>query len=137
MNCLYAIAFGTVLENLIIIKLQRLKSTRAGARIIRILQELELSLHYSKSKGLRKFQTDHKHSHSPFLQAYNNILVFRSNPGLCSKNNNQCYSCGLSSFRPTKVILTPSRKIRNSQLRFVFLNFSFVCQNNLRWSKTR
>ena len=23
------------------------------------------------------------------------------------------------------------------KLRFVFLNFSFVCQNNLRWSKTR
>ena len=32
----------TVLENLIIIKLQRLKSTRAGACIIQILQELEL-----------------------------------------------------------------------------------------------
>ena len=30
-----------------------------------------------------------------------------------------------------------SRKIGNTQLRFMFLNFSFVCQNNLRWSKTR
>ena len=33
---------GTVLENLIIIKLRRLKSTRAGACIVQILQELEL-----------------------------------------------------------------------------------------------
>ena len=32
----------TVLENLIIIKLRRLRSTRDGACIIRILQELEL-----------------------------------------------------------------------------------------------
>ena len=32
----------TVLENLMIIKLLRLKSTRAGVCIIQILQELEL-----------------------------------------------------------------------------------------------
>ena len=56
---------------------------------------------------------------------------------LCSKNNNQICSCGLSSFRPTEAILTHLRKIRNTQLRFVFLNFSFVCQNSLHWSKTR
>ena len=31
-----------------------------------------------------------------------------------------------------EVILTHSRKIRNTRLRFVFLNLSFVCQNNLR-----
>ena len=49
-------------------------------------------------------------------------------PIVCSENNNKCCSCGLSSFRPTEVILTPSRKIRNTQLRFVFLNFSFMCQ---------
>ena len=42
MSCLYASASDTVLENLIIIKLRRLKSTRAGACIIQILQELEL-----------------------------------------------------------------------------------------------
>ena len=33
---------GTVLENLIIIKLRCLKSTRAGACIIQVLQEFEL-----------------------------------------------------------------------------------------------
>ena len=32
--------------------------------------------------------------------------------------------------------LTHLRKIRNTQLRFLFLNFSFVCQNSLRWSYT-
>ena len=42
MRCLYAGTFGTVLENVVIIKLRRLKSTRAGACIIQILQELEL-----------------------------------------------------------------------------------------------
>ena len=35
-------ACGTVRENLIIIKLRRLKSARAGACILQILQELEL-----------------------------------------------------------------------------------------------
>ena len=30
-----------------------------------------------------------------------------------------------------EVILTPSRKVRNTQLRFVFLNLSFVCQNKI------
>ena len=34
--------FGTVLENLIIIKLRCLKSTRAGPCIIQIIQQLEL-----------------------------------------------------------------------------------------------
>ena len=33
--------------------------------------------------------------------------------------------------------LTHLRKIRNTHLCFVFLNFSFLCQNSLRWSKTR
>ena len=56
---------------------------------------------------------------------------------LCSIDNNQCCSCSLSRFGPTEVILTHLRTIRITQLRFVFLNFSFVCQNNLRWSKTR
>ena len=41
-SCLYASASGTVLENLTIIKLRRLKSTRAGACKIQILQELKL-----------------------------------------------------------------------------------------------
>ena len=35
-----------------------------------------------------------------------------------------------------EAILTHLRKIRNTQLVFLFLNFSFVCQNSLRWSKT-
>ena len=39
---LCASTFGTVLENLIIIKLRRLKSRRVGACIIQILQEIEL-----------------------------------------------------------------------------------------------
>ena len=39
---LYANACGTVLENLIIIKLRRLKPARAGVCIIQILQEVEL-----------------------------------------------------------------------------------------------
>ena len=51
---LYAGAFGTVLENLIIIKLRRLKSTRAGACIIQILQELELEPALLKIKRTRK-----------------------------------------------------------------------------------
>ena len=38
----HASAFGTALDNLIIIQLRRLRSTRAGACIIQILQELEL-----------------------------------------------------------------------------------------------
>ena len=42
LSCLYTSAFGTVLENLIITKLRRLKSTRAGPCIIQILQEIEL-----------------------------------------------------------------------------------------------
>ena len=47
-HCMYLtkfcelIACGTVLENLIIIKLRCLKSTRAGACITQILGELEL-----------------------------------------------------------------------------------------------
>ena len=40
----------TVLESLIIIKLRRLKSTRAGACIIQILQELELESALRKIK---------------------------------------------------------------------------------------
>ena len=112
------------------------------------------SLHYSNStktstgacitqnqKNWESFKLNHKHSHSPEIQV---CLPQHLNLGsllglnlLCSKNNNQCCSCCLSSFRPTEVILTPSRKIRNTQLSFVFLNFSFVCQNNIRWSKTR
>ena len=43
---------------LIIIKLRRLKSTRAGACIIQILQELELEPHYWKSKALGEFQIE-------------------------------------------------------------------------------
>ena len=44
----------TVLGNLIIIKLRRLKSTRAGACIIQILQELELEPALLKIKGTVK-----------------------------------------------------------------------------------
>ena len=40
-----------------------------------------------------------------------------------SKNNNQCSSFGLLGFRPTEAILTLLRKIGNTQLRFMFLNF--------------
>ena len=48
----------TVLENLNIIKLPCLKSTRAGACIIKILQELELEpALLTESKGLGEFQT--------------------------------------------------------------------------------
>ena len=32
--------------------------------------------------------------------------------------------------------MTHLRKFRNTQLHFLFLNFSFVCQNSLHWSKT-
>ena len=49
------------LEKLIIAKICRLKSTRAGACIIQILQELELEPALLKTKGLGEF---HKHSHS-------------------------------------------------------------------------
>ena len=40
--CMLVHVVHTVLENLIIIKLRRLKSTRAGACITQFLQELEL-----------------------------------------------------------------------------------------------
>ena len=59
----------TVLENLIIIKLRRLKSTRAGACIIQILQELELEPAILKIKDWESFKMNHKHSHSPQVQA--------------------------------------------------------------------
>ena len=35
-----------------------------------------------------------------------------------------------------EAILTHLRKIRNTQLRFLFLNLSFICQSSLRWSET-
>ena len=62
--------------------------------------------------------------------------------GVTQKNNNQCCSCGLSiasftKFLPMELIEAPSRKIRNTQLRFMFLKTFFVCQNNPRWSKTQ
>ena len=46
----------TVLENLIIIKLRRLKSTRAGACIIQ------------NQKDWGSFRLNNKHSHSPQVQ---------------------------------------------------------------------
>ena len=58
MSCLYASVCGTVLENLIIIKLQRLKSTRAGACIIQILQELELEPALLKIKRTGKVSSE-------------------------------------------------------------------------------
>ena len=48
----------TVLENLIIIKLRHFKSTRAGACIIQILQELELEPASLKIKSPGDFQTE-------------------------------------------------------------------------------
>ena len=54
-SCLYASACGTGLENLVIIKLRRLKSTRAGACIIQILQELELKPALLKIKRTGEF----------------------------------------------------------------------------------
>ena len=50
---LHVSAFDTALENLIMIKLGRLRSTRAGACIIQILQELEMepALHKIKKTG--------------------------------------------------------------------------------------
>ena len=46
----------TVLENLIIIQLRRLKSTRAGACTIQ------------NQKDWESFKLNHKHSHSPQVQ---------------------------------------------------------------------
>ena len=57
-SCLYPIAGGTVLENLIIIKLWSLEFTGAGAYIIQILQELEVEPALLKIKGLEEFQTE-------------------------------------------------------------------------------
>ena len=74
-------------------------------------------------------------SRSSYVVMFILLSFYPNRYWICSKSNNQCCSCGLSNFRPTAVILTHSRKIRNNQLRFVFRNFSFVCQNNLRWSK--
>ena len=57
MSCFYASARGTVVENLITIKLRRLKSTRAGACITKIQKDWET------------FKLNHKHSYSPQVQA--------------------------------------------------------------------
>ena len=85
-------------------------------------------------KDFRSRKLNHKYSHNPYVRP----ATFEfSDLSLFVLKHDQCCSCGLSSFRPTEVILTPSRKIRNIQLRFVFLNFSFVCQNSLRWSEAR
>ena len=65
-RCLYASAFGTVLETLIVIKLRRLKSTRAGACTIQILQEVELEPAITQNqKDRENFTLNHKHNHSP------------------------------------------------------------------------
>ena len=55
---------------LIIIKLRRLRSTRAAACIIQILQELELEPALLKidKKKWESFKLNHKHSHSPQVQ---------------------------------------------------------------------
>ena len=55
-SCLYASACCTVLENLIIIKLRRHKSTRAGAGITQNQRDWE------------SFKLNHKHGHSPQVQ---------------------------------------------------------------------
>ena len=55
---------------LIIIKLQRLRSTRAVTCIIQIVQELELEpalLNYNQ-KDWESFKLNHKHSYSPQVQ---------------------------------------------------------------------
>ena len=66
MSCLYVSTCGTVLENVIIIKLRRLKSTRAGACIIQILQEVELEPAITQNqKDWESFKLNHKHNHSP------------------------------------------------------------------------
>ena len=65
-SCLHVSACCTVLENLIIIKLRRLKSTRAGACIIQILQELETGACITQNqKDWESFRLNHKHRHSP------------------------------------------------------------------------
>ena len=53
------------------------------------------------------------------------IHSFRGRPGniIYYNHNNQCCSVVLLSFRSTEIILTHSRKIRNTQLRFRFLKF--------------
>ena len=102
--------------------------------MIQILQELEpASL---KIKRLEESQAEPQ-TQLLSIDTGRPATTFEFSDLLCSKNNNQCYSCRLSSFGPTEVILAGSRKIRNTQLHFVFLNFSFLCQNSLRWSKTQ
>ena len=102
-------------------------------------QNSNWSLHHSESEGLEETQAEAKTQSLPIGTGRPTTFEYLGlGVGqLCSKNNNQCCSCGLSNFRPTEAILTHLRKIRNTQLRFVFLNFSFVCQSSLRWSKTR
>ena len=139
-SCLSASACGTVLENF----------DHNKANTSQIYKSW--SLHYSSStrtwtgacitqnqKDWESFKLNHKHSHSPQVQVglQQHLSLLKDLSLLCTKNNNQCCSCGLTSFRPTEVTSTPSRKIRNTQLRFVFLNFSFVRQNNLRWSNSK
>ena len=60
-HCTYASVCGTVLENLIIIKLRRPKSTRAGVCIIQILQGACIT---QSQKDWESFKLNHKHSHS-------------------------------------------------------------------------
>ena len=72
-------------------------------------------------KDWRNRKLNHEHSYT-FISTGRPAATFEfSDLGLlCSKNNYQCCSCGLSSFRPTEVILT------------YLGNITFVCQNNLR-----
>ena len=75
-------------------------------------------------KDWRRRKLKYKHSTGkPITFEFSDLGVGQ----LRSKNNNQFCSFGLSSFRPTEPILTHLRKIRNTRLRFVSLNFSFVC----------
>ena len=67
---------------------------------------------------------NHKHSHSSQEEVQQH-LIFHIWACYVLKNN-QCCGCSLSSFRPIEIILTHSRKIRNTQLCLVFLNF-FSC----------
>ena len=83
-------------------------------------------------KNWRRRKLKHKHSHSLYIGTSTPTTFEFSDLGvgqLCFKNNNQCCSCSLLSFRPTMAILTHLRKIRNTQLRFVLgVSKLFFCQ---------
>ena len=127
-SCLYASACGTYSSG-------EFNHSKATFQIYK-----SWNLHYSNStktwtgaciiqnqKEWESFELNHKHSHSPQVQVGLQQLKSLDLSLLivsCFKNNNQCCSCGLSSFRPTEVILTPSRKVRNTKRSFRFFHVS-------------